>query len=106
MPFVELDQIEQREILPGCVARFVHSDSMTISYWNLQPGAVLPKHSHPHEQITTLIEGEMEMTLDGEVRELRPGMVVVIPSGGEHSVVARTACYVVDVFYPIREDYR
>lgn len=106
MPFIELDQIEQRKILPGCAARFIHSDNMTISYWRLDPGATIPGHAHPHEQITTLIEGEMEMTLDGEVKNLTPGSVVVIPSNGEHSVIARTSCYVVDVFYPIREDYR
>jgi len=106
MPFLELSQIDQREMLPGCHARFVHGDNMTVSYWNLDKGAVIPEHAHRHEQVTSLIEGEMELTLDGECKLLPPGSVVAIPSNGKHGVKALTQCYVIDVFYPVREDYR
>lgn len=106
MPFIELTELEPREVVKGCHARFVHSPNTTVSYWDLEKGAILPEHSHPHEQVTSLIAGEMELTLDGEKRHLRPGSVAVIPSNGVHSVVALTECYVIDVFYPVREEYR
>ena len=105
-PFRELRHIPQREILPKCHVRFVHSDNMTLSYWNLEEGAILPAHSHPHEQVCNMIEGRMELTVGDETRLMTPGSVAVIPSNTPHCVKALTPCYVIDVFYPIREDYR
>lgn len=106
MPFFTLDKTQPRDVLPGCHARFVHSENMTLSYWNLDADAKLPAHSHPHEQATTLIEGSLALTVDGETRTLTPGMGAIIPSNCVHSAHALTPCYVIDVFYPIREDYR
>jgi len=105
-PFKELRHMEQREILPKCHVRFVHSDNMTFSYWNLEEGAEIPEHSHPHEQVCSMIEGRMELTVGGETRLVSDGSVIVIASNTPHSVKALTPCYVIDVFYPIREDYR
>jgi quercetin dioxygenase-like cupin family protein len=106
MPFIELEEIEQKELFPGCRVRFVHSENMTFSYWTVEAGAILPRHSHPHEQVANMIEGEFEMTIDGETRVLGPGAVAVIPPNAVHSGKAIKKCRVIDVFYPIREDYR
>ncbi len=88
MPFVELEHVEQREVVPGCRARFVHSESMTISYWDLEAGAVIPDHSHPHEQISTIVTGEMEVTVGHETKLMPAG------DGGGDTVgrPARRAC--------------
>ena len=106
MPFIELEEFEQREMFPGCKVRFVHSENMTFSYWTVEAGAVLPSHSHPHEQVANMIEGMFEMTIDGETRVLGPGAVAVVPPNAVHSGKAIKQCRVIDVFYPIREDYR
>ena len=53
-----------------------------------------------------MVEGEFEMTIDGETRVLGPGAVAVIPPNAVHSGKAIKKCRVIDVFYPIREDYR
>lgn len=106
MPFIQLDEIAQRDILPGCHMRCVHSDNMTLTYWDLDEGAVLPEHAHPHEQVCTVIEGELELTIDGETRVMIRGQVGVIPGNAPHEAKAQTKCFVQDVFWPIREDYR
>lgn len=106
MNHVRLETIAEREPVPGCRARFVHSDHMTIAYWTLEPGAVIPEHAHPHEQVANMIEGTFELTVDGETRELTPGSVVVIPSQRMHAGRAKTRCRIIDVFHPVREDYR
>ena len=106
MPFLEVNNLEPRQMLPGCIARFVHADNMTISYWDLEPGAVIPNHSHPHEQVSSVIRGELELTVGGETRLLGPGGVAIVGSNVEHSVNALSECYVIDAFYPVREDYR
>jgi len=104
--FISLDELEPREILPGASARFVHSPSMTMAFWSFEEAVDLPEHSHPHEQITTIIEGEFELTVDGVTRRMRPGDVAVIGGGAVHSGRSITRCRVVDVFHPVREDFR
>ncbi len=106
MPFFELKEIPGREIVPGFTARFVHSQFMTFSYWEVKAGAVLADHSHPHEQVANLLSGKFEMTVAGETRVLEPGMVAVIPPEAKHSGRALADCYILDVFCPVREDYR
>ena len=106
MPFINLQDIPQKELVPGFRVRFVHSENMTFSYWEVDEGAVLPEHSHPHEQVTTQLAGEFELTINGETRPVRPGDVAVIPSHTKHGGKARTRCYILDVFYPCREDYK
>lgn len=106
MPFLALDDIEARHLIPGFEVKFVHSESMTFAHWQIEPHAVLPEHSHPHEQVCHVIDGQFELTIDGESKVLEAGGVGIIPSHAVHSGKALTHCHVIDVFYPIREDYR
>jgi len=106
MPFITLSDIQEREMVPGFRARFVHADRMTCSYWTVAAGAALPEHAHPHEQVTNIIRGTFEMTVDGETRIIEPGDIVVIPPGARHRGRALTDCFIMDLFYPVREDYR
>ncbi len=106
MAFVELSTINEKEIVPGFHGKFVHGDNVTTVFWRIEAGAELPEHAHPHEQVSVLTSGKFEMTLDGETRQLEEGTVAVIPSNVPHSGVAITDCTIMDVFYPVRDDYR
>lgn len=104
--FIDIQVIEQRQPFPGFHVRFVHSANMTFAYWEIDAGAALPEHSHPHEQVLNMQEGRFELTIAGSTRTLAAGDVAIIPSNALHSGRAITACRITDVFYPIREDYR
>ncbi|MBT3240568.1 MAG: cupin domain-containing protein [Chloroflexi bacterium] len=106
MPKIDLDQIEEREIVPGFHARFVHSENMTLAFWRVEAGASLPAHQHVHEQIANVLEGEFELTLDGETHHLKPGQALLIPSNMPHAGRAITECRLLDVFHPVREEYK
>lgn len=106
MQYLHLDEIEEKELVSGFKVRFVHSENMTFSFWSIEAGAQLPEHSHPHEQVTNVLEGEFELTVDNESKRLGPGSVVIIPPHTVHSGKSVTRSRVIDVFYPIREDYR
>jgi len=106
MPFINLNDIEEKNPVPGFNVRFVHTENMTFSYCTIEIDAELPEHSHPHEQVTSMLEGEFELTVDNETKVLKPGDVVVIPPNATHSGTAVTDCRILDVFYPVREDYR
>ena len=106
MPFIKLSDIQEREMVPGFRARFVHTDRMTCAYWTITAGALLPEHAHPHEQVSNVIRGRFEMTVEGETQTIEPGSLLVIPSGAMHRGRALTDCHILDVFVPVREDYR
>ncbi len=102
----EIQHIAQKEIIKGFKARFVHSEHMTFAYWEIEKGAELPLHSHLHEQIAMVTQGEFEMTIGGETQVYKPGKIAVIPPHVEHSGKALTYCEITDVFSPVREDYK
>lgn len=106
MSLRNLHDIAEKEIIPGFRAKFVHSENMTLAYWRVTAEASLPEHAHIHEQITTVIEGNFELTVDGKTYPLEPGDVLVIPSQVKHSGRAITDCRLLDVFSPARDDYR
>ena len=60
----------------------------------------------PGYEVVNVLEGVLELTVNGEVSRLEPGDVFVIPPDAPHSGRALTACRVLDVFAPVREDYR
>ena len=101
-----IQALPQRVVIPGFVARFVHTDTMTLAYWEVEKDAVLPLHAHLHEQVTQVEEGSFEMTVDGVTQTYGPGELVVIPAYVEHSGRALTDCRLFDIFSPVREDYR
>jgi quercetin dioxygenase-like cupin family protein len=106
MSFITLDALEQREPFPGFKGRFVHSGNMTVAHWRVEKGSAAPEHSHPHEQIALVTQGAFELMVEGEAQVLTPGVVAVIPPNAVHSGTALTACQVIDVFHPVREDLR
>ncbi|MEP1033388.1 cupin domain-containing protein [Ekhidna sp.] len=105
MAFEKLEDIKPREILPGYTVRFVHTDRMTFAFWDVAKDSPLPEHAHHHEQVAQVMEGEYELTIGGETKRLGPGDVAIIPSNVPHSGMAITACKLMDVFCPVREDY-
>jgi quercetin dioxygenase-like cupin family protein len=106
MQIHNLDDIKGKEIITGYTGKFIHSENMTLAYWDIAAGSPLPEHTHPHEQVVNVLQGNLELTVDGTPYLLGPGSVVVIPPNMPHSGKAVTACNVIDVFYPVREDYQ
>jgi len=101
-----INTIPSREIFPGLHFQLVHGSQSTLSVVTLEKGSTLPEHQHPQEQITWVMEGQLDMRIGGEAFSLTPGMIHVIPPGILHSAVAVTEVKVVDFFSPARDDYR
>lgn len=105
MALIRLQDVPEREPVAGYHGRFVHADTMTLAYWFIEAGAEIPEHHHLHEQVATVLEGEFELTVDGETHRMVGGDVAVIPSNVPHSGQAITDCRLIDAFQPVREDY-
>ena len=107
MSFVTLTQLPPKEVLGGAIkGHYAHLERMTIGEVRLAPGTVLPMHSHPHEQIPYIISGRFEFTVGKNTTVMESGMTVLVPGGVVHGGKTLTACHVIDLFSPVREDYR
>jgi quercetin dioxygenase-like cupin family protein len=94
-------------IFPGVTIRTAAADRMMLSLAELQPRAVVEEHSHPHEQVGMVVEGRALFIVGGEEKELGPGDMYRIPGNVRHKVIALDQTVkALDIFYPIREDYR
>ncbi|MTB53786.1 cupin domain-containing protein [Lewinella sp. W8] len=96
----------EQEVFPGIVGHLVHTEKLTVADFLLEEGTALPTHQHPHEQISTILEGTFKFTVGEETRICTTGDVVVIPGNTPHSGTAVTECRIIDVFSPARDDYR
>jgi quercetin dioxygenase-like cupin family protein len=106
MSFINYNTKNKVTIFPGVQSAMEHSAQISYGCVTIEEAVVVPEHAHPHEQWTYIIEGEMEFTLDGKKQLLLPGMGAFIGSNVLHGAMAITACRVIDVFTPVREDYK
>jgi len=106
MGFFRESDLKAKQVLEGITLKAVSGDKTMMTFFEFEPNAVIPSHKHPHEQITYIIEGKMEFTIEGETMILKEGEGVVIPSNQEHSARGMDeSTKAVDAWYPIREDY-
>lgn len=92
-------------MMPGVTGRSFWGKDVMLVVVDLDAGAIVPSHSHPHEQAGIVMKGEIEFTIGVETKILSPGEIYMIPGGVEHSVkVGDEPVQVLDVFTPIRKD--
>ena len=107
MPFTTLTSLPAKEIFGGLISgHYAPLERMTVGEVLLQANTTVPLHQHSHEQVTYVIEGRFQFTVGDETRVLEPGMAALIPGGVMHGGTTLTACRVIDLFSPVREDYR
>jgi quercetin dioxygenase-like cupin family protein len=103
---MNLSSITSKEIMPGLHGKMVHGEQITWAFWTVEQGAEVPLHYHPHEQMMHVMEGKFEFTLGDETKIYHPGDVVTIPSNVPHAGKALSPCRLMDVFSPVREEYK
>ena len=105
MPFIDTTSLGVTERLPGWRGRYFHSSSMTFAHYEFTRGASIHEHFHPQEEVYEVIEGELEITIDGAARVARPGVVAIVPANARHSVKALTDGRAIIVDYPLRPEF-
>jgi unsaturated pyranuronate lyase len=105
MPFVDTAKLDVKERLPGWRGRYFHSSNMTFAHYDFDSGASIHEHFHPQEEVYEVIEGQLEITIDGVSRTARPGLVAIVPGGARHSVKALTNGRAIIVDYPLRPEF-
>lgn len=106
MGFINIADYQPIEPVPGCRMRTPFGQNLMLSHLEMDDGAEVPLHSHPHEQGGMLIRGKLELTIGDETRLCEPGAMFLIPPNVLHRAVAVGGpVLVLDVFSPVREDY-
>jgi len=106
MPYFNINDIAPLKPLPGCRLRTPYGENLMLSHVDMDAGAVIPLHQHPHEQGGIVLKGRLELTIGDEVRILDVGEMYIIPPNTLHKAVAVDGpAIALDVFSPVREDY-
>jgi len=105
--FVDFEAGPWHELMPGIRMQPLFGDEAMLNMIELEPGSIVAEHSHPHEQLGLVVEGVLVLRIEGVEHRLPAGNGYQIPGGVSHAAWAEGArCRVLDVFHPIREDYR
>jgi len=105
MHLYDWNKLEWEQLNPRVARKVIHGANMTIARLDLRKGAVVPAHSHVHEQIATVDKGALKFLIDGGEQIVSAGQSIAIPPHVPHSVEALEDSAVVDVFSPAREDW-
>ena len=93
-------------LVEGVTMRPLFGDGAMLNLIEFEQGAGVPLHDHHHEQLGYVLEGELLLTIDGVEHRLGPGAAYTISGGVAHSARSEGPCLVLDIFQPVREDYR
>ena len=105
MPFVDTYGLKVVERLPGWRGRYFHTASMTFAHYEFAAGSSIHEHFHPEEEVYEVIEGELEVTIDGRSQIAKPGVVAIVPANSRHSVKALSDGRLIVVAHPSRRDF-
>ncbi|HEY5460240.1 MAG TPA: cupin domain-containing protein, partial [Deferrimonas sp.] len=75
------ENIAPKVLAPGVTAKIASGEKMMLSLVTLAPDAVVPTHSHPHEQMGLMVSGTMEFSIEGETRLFSGNEMYVVPGG-------------------------
>jgi unsaturated pyranuronate lyase len=107
MAIIQYETAGPVEMLPGVIRRtLTDGERMMLCEVRMQKDAVVPLHTHPHEQTGYVVSGRCRFQLGNEVRELDAGDCWMVPGGVEHEATALEDSIFIDVFSPPRDEYR
>ena len=100
------NRMEEEQLNSRLRRKLIHTASLTIARLSLATGAVVPEHSHKHEQVSMVEEGALRFLVAGREQLVRAGEAIVLPSGVPHEVEALEDTKVTDIFSPPRDDWQ
>lgn len=83
-----------------------YGERMLLVEFRVEPGSVFPEHFHPYGQIGYMCRGAGTLWIGEEGFNLEPGSSWCIPAGVPHRAEFSRSSVLVDIFSPVREDYK
>jgi len=105
--FISFASASDFALADGVTAKALFGDGAMLNLVELEPNAIVARHSHPHEQLGLILRGSMTLVVAGTDHVLEEMDGYTLPGGVEHEGIAGPeGALVLDVFQPVREDYR
>jgi quercetin dioxygenase-like cupin family protein len=100
------DEAQEIAMFEGISRRTLnHGDKTSIHEIKIAKDAVVPEHTHPHEQTGYLVSGRLRFTMPGIDKVLAPGDSWLVPGDLPHEVTALEDSVALDIFAPARTEY-
>ena len=100
------EQIEAEKCGEGVERKILaYAEEMMCVENHFQEGAIGAMHHHPHTQITYVVSGSFEFTIDGEKRIVKAGDALLKRNGIEHGCVCLEEGILLDIFNPMRKEF-
>ena len=105
--WVKRDEVHPMSTAAGVEMRPMFGEGFLTCWVKLEPGAIVPQHSHVHEQIGVVTAGSLSVTVAGETRSLGVGEAYLVSPHVPHAAtVGPDGAELVETFVPVREDFR
>ncbi|MEO5859054.1 MAG: cupin domain-containing protein [Pyrinomonadaceae bacterium] len=99
-------RIKKEKPAPGIERQMVVGENVMMVRFTFEPFLVTPEHTHPHEQMTLVVQGKVKFFIEGEVKIVSPGDVLHFPPNNRHgATMLDEEVVLIDIFSPIREDF-
>lgn len=100
------DSIPVEKISDGIERQMIVGQNLMICRLKFDPFVVTPAHSHPHEQVTLVMQGKVNFILGDDEKIMSAGDVLHFPSNHWHgATMLDEEVVLIDIFSPIREDF-
>jgi quercetin dioxygenase-like cupin family protein len=106
MEKINWNEIVEHKVIEGLFGKFFHTETMTVVQWRFEAGTSLPIHDHHHEQITMVVDGKLDLTIQNNTKTLISGDILLIPSGISHGGKSLENTTAIDIFHPVRMDFK
>lgn len=107
MERVSVSDIELDELAPGkFLSILTGTESMSVQYFEFEPGVTVDEHSHAREQVGFVFDGGvLTFFADGEPFPCGPGDAYSIPGNQPHAAenLSDETVYGVEIHSPPRE---
>lgn len=103
--YIRLKDFPVEEVNPLLDRQLISGERSMLARIVLRAGCVVPQHSHDNEQITYVLEGALQFSIQGQEIIVRAGEVLVIPAQMPHGAVALEDTVDLDIFCPPRTDW-
>jgi quercetin dioxygenase-like cupin family protein len=76
----------------------LQGEKTQLVFFEMEPSATVPEHTHEYAQWGMVIDGEMDLIIEGKSTICTKGTEYLIPGGAKHYARLRKKTRVVDFF--------
>lgn len=104
MNYFKIAELDVKNLSKDVEIRSIPGENMTMVFFRMKAGAEIPEHSHPHEQMGTVLKGIIDLIIGDDQKRVNEGNAYHIAPNVSHRGIAQTDAEVLEVFSPPRED--